>query len=155
MVFKIARFVNLLLAGLLAGNEFGTWAAVHPALGKLSVAERIRAEQEVTRRYAKMMPFWMSSTILSCLPVLALGRRTSGFRYSLLGALCFATMLLTAFLGNVPINNRVLELSPEADGEEFVELRKRWDRLHTIRALLNVAGLGFLSAGTPARKDRP
>lgn len=155
MVFKIARFVNLLLAGLLAGNEFGTWAAVHPALGKLSVAERVRAEQEVTRRYAKMMPFWMSSTILSCLPVLALGRRTSGFRYSLLGALCFATMLLTTFLGNVPINNRVLELSPEADGEKFVELRKRWDRLHTIRALLNVAGLGFLSAGTPARKDRP
>jgi anthrone oxygenase-like protein len=155
MVFKIARFVNLLLMGLLAGNEFGTWAAVHPALGQLSVAERVRAEQEVTRRYAKMMPFWMSSTILSCLPVLALGRRTSGFRYSLLGALCFATMLLTTFLGNVPINNRVLELSPEADGEKFVELRKRWDRLHTIRALLNVAGLGFLSAGTPARKDRP
>ena len=155
MVFKIARFVNLRLAGLLAGNEFGTWAAVHPALGKLSVAERVRIEQEVTRRYAKMMPFWMSSTILSCLPVLALGRRTSGFRYSLLGALCFATMLLTTFLGNVPINNRVLKLSPEADGEEFVELRKRWDRLHTIRALLNVAGLGFLSAGTPARKDRP
>ncbi len=32
MALKIARFVNLLLAGLLAGNEFGTWAAVHPAL---------------------------------------------------------------------------------------------------------------------------
>jgi hypothetical protein len=44
VVLKIARFVNLLLAGLLTGNEFGTWAAVHPALGKLPVAERIRAE---------------------------------------------------------------------------------------------------------------
>ena len=51
MTLKIARFVNLLLAGLPAGNEFGTWAAVHPALEKLSIPELIQAEQEVTRRY--------------------------------------------------------------------------------------------------------
>ena len=57
MVLKVARFVNLILAGLLAGNEFGTWAAVHPALGRLSTRERIRAEQEVTRRFAAIMPF--------------------------------------------------------------------------------------------------
>jgi hypothetical protein len=27
----IVRFVDLILAALLAGNEFGTWVAVHPA----------------------------------------------------------------------------------------------------------------------------
>ena len=147
MVLKISRFLNLMLAGLLAGNELGTWVAVHPALGRLSTPERIRAEQEVTRRFAAIMPFWMVSTILSCLPTLALGRNSAGLRYSLLGTICLATMLLTTLFGNVPINNRVLELSPETDGEEFVELRERWDRLHTVRALLNVAGLGFLTAG--------
>ena len=49
---KIPRLVNLLLAGLLAGNEYGTWTAVHPALSELSARERIRAEQEVTHRSA-------------------------------------------------------------------------------------------------------
>ena len=52
MQYSIVRFANLTLAGMLAGNEFGTWAAVHPSLGKLGPEERIRAEQEITRRYA-------------------------------------------------------------------------------------------------------
>lgn len=151
---KIARFTNLLLAGSLAGNELGTKMAVHPSLERLSMPERIRAEQEVTRHYAAVMPFWMSSAIVSCLPVLALGRRTSGFRYSLLGTLCFAAMLASTGFGNIPINKRVLELSPETDQEEFVELRERWDRLHTLRVFLNVAGFGFLVVGALAEDER-
>jgi uncharacterized membrane protein len=156
MVLKVARFVNLILAGLLAGNEFGTWAAVHPALGRLSTKERIRAEQEVTRRFAAIMPFWMSSVIVSCLPVLALtrNRRSSTFLSTLAGTACFVTMLLTTLFGNVPINNRVLELSPETDSEEFSHLRERWDRLHTLRVILNVAGLSFLCLGALREEGR-
>ncbi len=153
MILKVARFVNLILAALLAGNEFGTWVAVHPALGRLSAAERIRAEQEVTRRFAAIMPFWMSSVIVSCLPVLALSRGTSAFRPALAGTACFVGMLASTLIGNVPINNRVLEMSAETDGEEFVELRERWDRLHTLRVALNVLGLGLLCVGALSRSD--
>jgi uncharacterized membrane protein len=93
------------------------------------------------------MPFWMSSVLVSCLPVLALSRGTSAFRPALAGTACFVGMLASTLIGNVPINNRVLEISPETDGEEFAELRERWDRLHTLRVVLNVAGLAFLCAG--------
>ncbi|MDP8925480.1 MAG: DUF1772 domain-containing protein [Actinomycetota bacterium] len=147
MILKIARSVNLMAAGLLVGNEFGTKVAIHPSLERLEVRERIRAEQEVTRRYAAMMPVWMSSTIVSCLPVLALVRGTRPFLPSLAGTVCFLGMLASTTLGNIPINNRVLELSPETDQEEFVELRERWDRLHTLRVVLNLAGLAFLCLG--------
>jgi hypothetical protein len=147
----VARFVNLVLAGLLAGNEFGTRVAVHPSLERLSTPERIRAEQEVTRRYATIMPFWMSSVIVSCLPVLVLSHGTSAFRPTLAGTACFVGMLASTLTGNVPINNRVLEMSPETDGEEFVELRARWDGLHSLRVALNVAGLGLLCAGALSR----
>jgi hypothetical protein len=151
MMLKVARCVNLVLAGLLAGNELGTKVAIHPSLERLSTPERIRAEQEVTRRYAAIMPFWMSSVIVSSLPVLALSRGTSAFRPTLAGTACFAGMLASTLIGNVPINNRVLEMSPETDREEFVELRKRWDRLHTLRVVLNVTGLGLLCAGALSR----
>ncbi len=151
MMLEVARFVNLVLAGLLAGNEFGTKVAIHPSLERLSTPERIRAEQEVTRRYAAIMPFWMSSVIITCLPVLALSRGTSAFRPTLAGMACFVGMLASTLIGNIPINNRVLEMSPEADGEEFVELRERWDRLHSLRVVLNVAGLGLLCAGALSR----
>ncbi len=147
MIPNLARFVNLVLAGLLAGNELVTKVALHPSLERLSTPERVRAEQEVTRRYAEIMPFWMLSTIASCVAALALSRGSRGFLPTLAGTACFAGMLLSTLLGNVPINNRVLELSPETDGEEFEELREHWDRLHSLRVVLNVVGLGMLVAG--------
>jgi uncharacterized membrane protein len=146
MISKAVRFVNLILAGLLAGNEFGTKVALHPALEELSTPERIRAEQAVTRRYGAIMPLWMSSTVASC----AAAALPRGFRSSLptlVGAACFAGMLLSTLLGNVPINKRTLEIDPDEDGEEFARLRKRWDRLHTLRVVLTVAGFGLLVAG--------
>ena len=152
-VLGITRSVNLLLAGLLAGNEFGTWAAVHPSLGKLGPAERIRAEQQITRRYAAIMPAWMGSTVTSCLLALLFSRGTAGFRSALFGTVCFVGMLASTRIGNVPINNRVLEMDPEKDQEEFTQLRKRWDSLHTLRVALNVAGLGSLIAGALAKDE--
>src|ERR671916_1769243 len=146
MMCRTVRFVNLVLAGMLAGNEFGTWAAVHPSLEKLSPPERIRAEQEVTWRFAAIMPAWMGSTVVSCVLALLFSRGLTGSRSTLLGAACFVGMLASTRIGNVPINNRVLEMDPEKDQEEFTQLRKRWDWLHTLRVALNVTGLGFLVA---------
>jgi uncharacterized membrane protein len=153
-VLGTVRSIDLMLAGMLAGNEFGTWAAVHPSLGKLEPAERIRAEQEITRRYAAIMPAWMGSTVVSCVLALLFSRGTAGFRSTLFGTVCFVRMLASTRIGNVPINNRLLEMDPERDQEEFARLRERWDRLHTLRVALNVAGLGFLIAGALAEDAR-
>jgi len=154
MLYRIVRLANLMLAGMLAGNEFGTWAAVHPSLGKLGPEERIRAEQEITRRYAAIMPVWMGSTIASSVLAVLLSRESAGFRSTLLGAACFVGMLVSTRVGNVPINNRVLEMDPKNDQEEFARLRERWDRLHTLRVALNVVGLGFLVASALAEDER-
>jgi hypothetical protein len=35
MTLKVMRFLNLLLAGVLTGNEFGGFAGFHPALYEL------------------------------------------------------------------------------------------------------------------------
>jgi uncharacterized membrane protein len=154
MLLRIVRFTNLVLAGMLAGNEFGTWAAVHPSLGKLDPAERIRAEQEITRRYAAIMPAWMGSTVFSSILALLFSRGTAGFRSTLFGTVCFVGMLASTMIGNVPINDRVLEMDPVRDQDEFASLRERWDRLHALRVALNVAGLASLVAGVLADDHR-
>lgn len=101
MTLRIARFVNLVLAGLLAGNEFGSWVAVHRSLWTMPTPEHIRAEQALTRRFKSIMPFWMSSVVTSCLPVLALTRNhdPSAFRFTLAGMLCFIGMIASTFAG--------------------------------------------------------
>lgn len=141
---KTARLANLVLAGTLTGNELGTKIAVHPALGDLPPQVHMEAEQAMTRRYGRVMPVFMTATLASFLPVLALERPSVSLRFLLTaaGMGCYAAMLAVTLSRNVPINNRLLELSPQAGShDEFGELRARWDRLHTTRNLLNLTGL--------------
>lgn len=89
------------------------------------------------------------------LPVVVLERDRSPRRgrLTLAGMGCYAAMLGVTLSRNVTINQRLLELGP-GEQEEFRALRARWDRLHAIRNLLNLTGLGLTVAGAlpPARR---
>ncbi len=142
MQLTIARFTNLMLASLLTGNEIGTFVVVHPALHRLPTRAHVQAEQAITRRYGALMPILMTSTLLSCAPVAGLSRRrgSTPFRLTLGGMACYAAMLGVTLTGNVPINRRTLEVTPEIPADEWLELRRRWERLHLMRVLLDSAG---------------
>jgi len=147
---KVARLVNLVLAGMLAGNEFGTLVGVYPALDRISPMSRLEALQGVYRRMGGFMPPYMLSTLGSFLPVLALQRRpgSPAFRFTVAGLACFVAMIAITRSGNLPINARIEELPTEETSlDEFGELRERWTRLHVARNVLNVAGLLFTSLG--------
>jgi hypothetical protein len=156
MALKVMRFLNLLLTGVLTGNEFGGFVGFHPALYELPTEAHARAERAITSRFGKVMPPFMTATIVSFVPVLSLvrHRRSPSFVFTLLGMLCYVAMLALTFAGNMPINRRVLELDPTTvSREEFIELRQRWDRFHATRNTLNFLGftcalLGALSEGT-------
>jgi len=150
MTLKAAQFVNVLLTGVLTGNEFGSWAALHPALRELPHQAHVRSEQAVTRRYGKMMPALMTGALVSFVPILSLvsDRRSLSFLFDLAGMVCYATMLAITLAGNIPINRRTLELGPDTTfREEFLELRARWDRLHKVRNVLNLTGFGLAILG--------
>lgn len=112
MALKAARFATLFLVGVLTGNEFGSWTALHPALRELPHQAHVRSEQAVTRRFGKMMPALMMGALVSFVPVLSLvsDRRSSSFLLGLAGMLCYATMLAITLTGSVPINRRTLQL---------------------------------------------
>ena len=150
MALKAAQFVNLFITGVLTGNEFGSWAALHPALRELPHQAHVRSEQAVTRRYGKMMPALMMGALVSFVPVLSLvsDRRSLPFLFDLAGMLCYATMLMITLASNMPINRSTLELDPDKTSrEEFLELRARWDRLHRVRNVMNLTGFGLAILG--------
>ena len=60
-------------------------------------------------------------------------------------------MLTITITGSIPINRRTLELDPDTTSrEEFLELRARWERLHTVRNVLNLTGFGLAILGVLA-----
>ncbi len=139
MLEDVVLFVNILAAGVLVGNELGTWAVVHPALHRLPFDQERPAEQQITRRYGYFMPFVMLATVASGFLGAAL---TSGQASKLLfaaGAL-FTAMLLITLIGNVPLNVKTLQFAAEGDPAEWHAIRRRWDRLHLVRVTLDLAG---------------
>ncbi len=140
----IVLFVNLLAAGVLVGNELGTWAVVHPALHKLPFDHEVRAEQQVTKRYGYFMPALMLAAVTSSFAGAGL---TSGQASSLLFAagVLFTLMLLITLIGNVPLNVKTLRFNAEADPAEWHAIRSRWDRLHLVRIVLDVAGFSCIA----------
>jgi len=152
MALRFARLVNLLLAGVLTGNEVGTKVVVHPALATLPFGAQVQAEQAVVGRYGRVMPVLMSLTILSAVPMLVAirDRRSLAFRATAAGAASYAAMVAVTVTVELPINRRVKEASPQTPPDEFRELRRRWDRYHTVRVALDLAGLTCFCLGALA-----
>jgi hypothetical protein len=149
MALKAARICNLFLTGVLTGNEFGGFVGFHPALDRLSTEAHASSEQEITMRFGKIMPPFMIAAIVSFVPMLLLRRDRRSFRFTLAGMLCYLAMLAVTFAGNMPANRLTLELDPRTvSSDEFLALKRRWDRFHAVRNVLNATGLLFAILGT-------
>ncbi len=140
----VARFVNLLLASLLAGNGIGAMLAIHPALRSLSESEFFEAERAITDRYGSIMRVLMPASIASCFNVLRLmrNRRSISFGLTAAGTASMIGMVVTTAI-ELPLNVRTLRTSPE-DVSGWVVSRERWDRFNLLRNALTLAGWIFL-----------
>lgn len=145
----IARFANLLLAALLAGNNVGTAFGIYPALRSLPAQYSVEVFQGITRRYRWVMPFLMPATIVSCVALLRLlsSQNSASYRFTLGG--------LAAFLGviavtarELPLNFKTLHASAAAPPEDWQSLRTRWAQFNLLRAFLAITGFILLLLGT-------
>jgi hypothetical protein len=135
-----AVFIALFLAGLLAGSELTSWGIVHPTLWKLEHASQVRAEKLMYRRFATVDPFLMTAAIVAAF-VAAGALDGQASTLALAGGVCFTAMLTITLIGNMPINVRVLRWDEQSgDPDEWRRLRRRWDRLHSVRIVLDTAG---------------
>ncbi len=138
-------FIAVLLAGVLTGSELTSWGIVHPTLWKLDHLAQVRAEKLMYRRFGSVDPFLMTATIVAGFTA-AGGLSGRSATLALAGAICFAGMLAITLVGNMPINVRVLRWDEQrGDPQEWQRIRRRWDRLHTARVVLDSAGFTLIT----------
>ena len=143
-------FSSTTIAGSLAGMELASWAVVHPAIRGLEHLEQVHAEKALYRRFGQVQAPQMAATIVAGAAVVAKGAGPAR-RLASAATACHAAMLAVTFVGNMPINLAVLRWEEPGDPEQWTELRRRWDRLHTVRILLDTAGFGLLVAACLSR----
>lgn len=142
----VSRFVNLLLVALFVGFEVGSRFVIHPSLNSLSFNADLEAEQALSRILGRIMPVVMPLTMISTAVVaLLISDKTSAeFWLTVAAFACLVVMLAITLTGNVPINDRVLELTPDTPREDWRALRRRWDHLHSARVALDLVALAAL-----------
>jgi hypothetical protein len=141
----VRSFIAVILAGLLTGSELTSWGIVHPTLWKLDHPEQVRAEKLFYRRFASIDPFLQTATIAACF-IAASGLHGPSATLALAAGAGYATMLAVTLVGNMPINLRVFRWDEEhGDPAQWRLLRRRWDRLHSARIVLDSAGFVLIT----------
>ncbi len=151
---KAVQFVGLGMSGLLAGNELATLIGLHPALRALPPSARIEAERTLTTRLGKIMPFYMSATVASVIAAAVDRRGTPGVRLTGSAAAASLLMLAITLTGNVPLNARTVAYPADGDPAGYAAVRRRWERLHTARVLLDVGAFAALTTAALADDQR-
>ena len=140
------QFTGITMTGLLAGNELGTLIGSHPAVRALPLPAEIRTEQALTAQLGKVMPPYMIGTVAAAVAAAVDRRGTPGFPLAASGAGATVLMLTITLLGNLPLNTRTIDYPPDGDAAGWAAIRRRWERLHTVRVLLDLGAFAALIA---------
>ena len=146
-------FVDILTIasmGLLVGSEFAVSAFINPVVWSLEDRAQARAIALFAARLGAVMPFWYAFSLVLIIVEAVIRRHEPGL--PLLIAACgiwiAVAVFSVAFL--VPINNRMVRLSPESFSETARREHKKWDALHRVRVVaIGVALICFLLGTHP------
>jgi hypothetical protein len=145
-----ALVATVVLVGLLAGNELGTLAVVHPALDRVPYAAGRPAAQAVVDRFGRVMPVFMPVTLAVTLITALLVDGLAAVLLFVAGA-ALVVMLAVTFAGLMPLNRRQLGATEATPVEDWRAWRQRWLPLHGVRVVCDVAALVLAAVAAVVR----
>jgi len=134
MTTQIIRFLNLLMAGLVAGTVFGIWIGYNPK--NLSANTYVEYQQGAIKALNTLMPvLGLISTILTVIAAILQKQNQFVFVTLIIASLFLIISGLITKFGNQPINSVVMTWSKASTPINWSELRDKWWLLHKLRTL--------------------
>jgi uncharacterized membrane protein len=151
MTTLIIRYLNIIMAGLLAGIILGVWLGYNPKT--LSISTYVEQQQSVIKALNTLMPLLgLLTTILTLTSGFLQKNNKVIFITLLIAALFLIISGLVTRLGNQPINSIVMTWNKENVPADWTELRDKWWSFHIIRTLTALVAF-CLIVWTSVRKD--
>lgn len=137
-LFAILQAVQLLLIGVLAGEELLVRYGVQPALRSLPDGAHVAARIALVKRLKVVVPILMLPTVLASAALVVTappaGASTASFGWSIAGLAALVAFLLASFLGTVPINMAVDRWHASAPPADWRRTVHRWETIDTVRS---------------------
>jgi len=150
-VTPLVRFVNIIVAGLLAGVSFGIWIGFNPS--GLSTSTFIEQQQNMLQSIRTLMVFLVVfATIITILSAYLQRHDKSTFIFLILAAVLFIACILITRFGNKPIDVMVITWTKDAIPDNWTELRDNWWSFHILRTVAEIIAL-LLVAWASINKD--
>jgi uncharacterized membrane protein len=151
MLVSIVEFLNVLCAGVLAGEEFVIRYGVRAPVASLEERPHLLLRQALIRTLRIVVPAVFGLTILFGIAATVLGGPGLG-----LGLRCAGLLALLAFIsitlgGTVPINQAILTWDVAAPPKDWQMLVKRWERLDTARTWAAISAFCLFLAAVVAQ----
>ncbi|MFF2052349.1 anthrone oxygenase family protein [Leifsonia sp. NPDC058194] len=134
--------VQLVLIGLLAGEELIVRWGVQPALRSLPDDAHVRARIALVKRLKVVVPAIMVPTVLASIALLVVAGGSAGLAWRIAGAAALLVFVLASFLGTVPINIGVNDWDPARPPADWRAVVARWERIDVLRS--SAAVLAFV-----------
>lgn len=151
MTTPIIRFLNIIIAALLAGVSFGIWIGFNPT--GLSPSTFIEQQQNMLQSLRTLMvSLTVLATIITILSAYLQKHDKSTFIFLILAAVFFIACILITRFGNKPIDDIVITWTKDAIPNNWTELRDNWWSFHIMRTVAEIIAL-LLVTWTSINKD--
>ena len=140
MTTSIIRFLNIIIAALLAGTSFGIWMGFNPL--NLSPSTYIEQQQNMIRALnVLMITLVFSATIITIISAILQRGDKQAFIPLLIASLFFIACIIISRFGNQPINNEIMTWTSGTLPGNLSELRDKWWTFHIFRTIAELIAL--------------
>ena len=151
MATSLVRFLNIIVAALLAGVSLGIWIGFNPS--GLSPSAFIEQQQNMLQSLRTLMvSFVIIATLITILSAYLQKHDKSAFISLIIAAVFFIACILITRFGNKPIDDKVITWTKDTIPDNWTELRDNWWSFHILRTIAEVIAL-ILVTWTSIRKD--
>jgi uncharacterized membrane protein len=145
----VLEIIQLVLIGLLAGEELVVRYGVQPAMDSLPEQAHLRTRIALVKRLKVVVPVLMLPAVAASIALLLVAA-DGNLAWRAGGMAALIGFLLFSFLGTVPINMKVNDWDAENPPADWRSVVRRWESIDTFRsaaailafALFAVAAIG-------------
>ncbi len=143
MTIKAVRFLNIFAAALLAGTSFGIWLGFNPM--SYSPSTYLEQQNHLVRSLNTFMIILVFGTTILTITSAYLQRTNKITSITLfVAAAFFISCIVITRLGNIPIQNVMLNWNANSLPENWNLLRDQWWTFHIMRTITELIALSLI-----------
>jgi hypothetical protein len=144
MALSLVKFINIILAALLAGISFGIWIGFNPL--NYSSATYLEQQQSLIHSLNALMFALVVLAVLTTLISAFLQRKDKPvFIALLLAAGFFLSCIALTRMGNIPLQSEMLNWTPDTLPDNWTMFRDKWWTYHIMRTVTELIALGLIA----------